>query len=168
MLLECKIFFSFTSILWKAFKFWRLFCCLSMFSYNPLERREACKGGKEATKKPSQPSTKSSTAPSKAHPSHNARKNDASSASTTNPSVKVSRPGSSGGPAYDEKVLASCQSNKTIFALVFWSLLLIPFFLQCRSQSWSCQSIALRRRGTSTLRNWGILKFCASVRRLKT
>ncbi|CBI33771.3 unnamed protein product, partial [Vitis vinifera] len=73
-------------------------------SYNPLERREASKGGKEASKKPSQPSAKSSTAAPKAQPSHNARKNDASSASTTNLSVKVSRPGSSGGPAYDEKI----------------------------------------------------------------
>lgn len=73
-------------------------------SYNPLERREASKGGKEASKKPSQPSTKSSTAAPKAQPSHNARKNDASSTSTTNLSVKVSRPGSSGGPAYDEKI----------------------------------------------------------------
>ena len=105
-----------------------------MFSYNPLERREASKGGKEASKKPSQPSSKSSTAASKAQPSHNARKNDVSSASTTtNPSVKVSRPGSSGGPAYDEKVLW-VNAEITIFVFVFVSyssplLLYFSFFM---------------------------------------
>lgn len=77
-----------------------------LHNYNPLERREACKGGKEAGKKsaPSQASTKSSAAASRSHSSHNVRKIDASSANTTNQSVKVSRPVSSGGPAFDEKI----------------------------------------------------------------
>ncbi|KAK9285242.1 hypothetical protein L1049_024431 [Liquidambar formosana] len=75
-------------------------------SYNPLERREACKGGKEVSKKgaTSQPSAKSSTAAPKTHASHNARRNDISSVNNTNQSAKVSRPSSSGGPAYDEQI----------------------------------------------------------------
>uniref|UniRef100_A0A2N9FDZ3 Microtubule-associated protein RP/EB family member 1C n=1 Tax=Fagus sylvatica TaxID=28930 RepID=A0A2N9FDZ3_FAGSY len=77
-----------------------------LHTYNPLERREGCKGGKEATKKaaPSQSSTKSSTAAPKAQSSHNARRNEVSSANPANQPVKAARPSSSGGPAYDEKI----------------------------------------------------------------
>ncbi|KAL5707077.1 Microtubule-associated protein RP/EB member 1C [Ranunculus cassubicifolius] len=74
-------------------------------SYNPLERREGSKGGKETGKRTAttQPSSKSSTAASKSHSSHNSRKNDAP---PVNPAAKVAaRPTSSGGgPAYDEKI----------------------------------------------------------------
>ncbi|KAL6993800.1 Microtubule-associated protein RP/EB member 1C [Sarracenia purpurea var. burkii] len=72
-------------------------------SYNPLERRETSKGGKELSKKsaPSQSSTKSSTAAPRTQSSHNARRNDNH---TTNQSIKVSRPSSSGGPTYDEEI----------------------------------------------------------------
>ncbi|KAL4644737.1 hypothetical protein ACB092_02G185800 [Castanea dentata] len=78
----------------------------ALHSYNPLERREASKGGKEVTKKaaPSQSSTKSSTAAPKAQSSHNARRNEVSSVNLANQSQKVPRPTSSGGPAYDEKI----------------------------------------------------------------
>ncbi|KAH6784348.1 end binding protein 1C [Perilla frutescens var. hirtella] len=69
-----------------------------MNSYNALERREACKGGKELSKKsaaPSQPSAKSS-APKQA--THNGRRTDAAHANnTSNQSVKAVRPSSSGG-----------------------------------------------------------------------
>lgn len=79
-----------------------------------MERREASKGGKEVTKKaaPSQSSTKSSTAAPKAQSSHNARRNEVSSVNLANQSQKVPRPTSSGGPAYDEKVLKYFSLNK--------------------------------------------------------
>ncbi|KAJ7944469.1 Microtubule-associated protein RP/EB [Quillaja saponaria] len=75
-----------------------------LHNYNPLERREVCKGGKEVTKKvaPSQTSTKGPTAASRSHSSHNSRKNDVSSANT-NEAAKSLRP-SSGGPVYDEQI----------------------------------------------------------------
>lgn len=75
-----------------------------LHSYNPLERRETSKGGKEGSKKSasSQSSTKSSTVASRTQTSHTARRNDIV---TTNQSVKASRPSSSGGrPAYDEQI----------------------------------------------------------------
>ncbi|KAF5194009.1 Microtubule-associated protein RP/EB family member 1C [Thalictrum thalictroides] len=72
-------------------------------SYNPLERREACKGSKEVSKRaaPIQPSAKSTTSAPKPHSSHNSRKNDSHPA---NPAAKVPRPTSSGGPVYDEQI----------------------------------------------------------------
>ncbi|OVA02060.1 EB1 [Macleaya cordata] len=77
-----------------------------MNSYNPLERREACKGGKEGSKRtaPTQASAKHSTTTSKCQSSQNVRRNDGSSVNTTNPVVKTARPTSSGGPAYDEQI----------------------------------------------------------------
>ncbi|PNT36693.1 hypothetical protein POPTR_005G142200v4 [Populus trichocarpa] len=73
-----------------------------LVNYNPLERREACKGGKEASKKcpQSQASSKGSTAAPKVQSSHNARRNDVSS---SNQSVKASKP-SCPVPAYDEQI----------------------------------------------------------------
>ncbi|KAA8547166.1 hypothetical protein F0562_003568 [Nyssa sinensis] len=78
----------------------------ALHSYNPLERREASKGGKDVSKKsaPLQSSTKSSTASTKTQSTHNARRNDVSSVSTINQSVKASRPPSSGGPAYEQQI----------------------------------------------------------------
>lgn len=83
-----------------------IYLFIFVVSYNPLERREACKGGKEASKKcpPSQPSAKSSAAAPKAQPSHNARRNDVSSVNSTNQSVKASKPPPSLSSAYDEQV----------------------------------------------------------------
>ena len=75
-------------------------------SYNPLERREASKGGKEVSKKSasSQSSSKGSTAAPKAHSSHHARRNDASSVNpSTHAAIKASKP-SVVVPAYDEQV----------------------------------------------------------------
>ncbi|KAJ6919635.1 hypothetical protein NC651_013548 [Populus alba x Populus x berolinensis] len=73
-----------------------------LVNYNPLERREACKGGKEASKKcpQSQASSKGSTAAPKVQSSHNARRNDVSS---SNQSVKASKP-SCPVPAYDAQI----------------------------------------------------------------
>ncbi|KAI3991172.1 hypothetical protein MKX01_022393 [Papaver californicum] len=71
-----------------------------MNSYNPLERREACKGGKDLKRTSSnQAPVKSSTAGSRTHPSQNTRRTDSSSSHQLNPSAKPSRPASSGGPA---------------------------------------------------------------------
>lgn len=86
--------------------------------YNALDRREASKGGKEASKKaaPSQSSTKGSTAAAKSQSSHNARRNEVSSANPSNLMVKISRPTSTGGPAYDEQVPSQCR--KRTFGLV--------------------------------------------------
>ncbi|KAK7252802.1 hypothetical protein RIF29_37016 [Crotalaria pallida] len=75
-------------------------------NYNPVERREVCKGGRETTKKSSQSqaSTKGSAAP-RPQSSHNARRNDVSTAS--NPATqapKAAKPSSAGSPAYDEQI----------------------------------------------------------------
>ncbi|KAK9097319.1 hypothetical protein Sjap_022816 [Stephania japonica] len=74
--------------------------------YNALERREACKGGKETTKKstPAQVSTKSTATAAKSQPSNNARKNDAVLVNSTNHSVKTARPTSNEVPLYDEQI----------------------------------------------------------------
>lgn len=69
-----------------------------MFSYNPLERREASKGGKELSKKSvaSQPSTKcSASVPKQA--THNARRTEAAHANAANQSIKAVRPSPSVG-----------------------------------------------------------------------
>ncbi|XP_010271073.1 PREDICTED: microtubule-associated protein RP/EB family member 1C-like [Nelumbo nucifera] len=75
-------------------------------NYNALERREACKGGKDASKRtaPMQASTKTSTAAPKTQSSHNTRRNDQSSVHSTNQPVKTGRPVSSGGPDYDKQI----------------------------------------------------------------
>ncbi|KAG9440337.1 hypothetical protein H6P81_020502 [Aristolochia fimbriata] len=81
-----------------------------MHSYNALERREACKGGKDANKKtaPTQASSRSSstttTTTSRTHPSNTSRKNDSTSGNPTNPPVKSAKPVANGGPAYDEQI----------------------------------------------------------------
>uniref|UniRef100_A0A7C8YLE3 Calponin-homology (CH) domain-containing protein n=1 Tax=Opuntia streptacantha TaxID=393608 RepID=A0A7C8YLE3_OPUST len=74
--------------------------------YNPLERREACKGGRETSKKStaSQPSTKSSTATAKSHSTQASRKNDASSAHAANQAAKAPKPVSDGGIQYDKQI----------------------------------------------------------------
>ncbi|KAH8503314.1 hypothetical protein Peur_067078 [Populus x canadensis] len=76
-----------------------------LVNYNPMERREACKGGKETTKKclQSQASSKGSTTAPKVQSSHNARRNDVSSAHPSNQSVKASKPPCP-VPAYDAEV----------------------------------------------------------------
>ncbi|XP_050204357.1 microtubule-associated protein RP/EB family member 1C [Mercurialis annua] len=80
-------------------------------NYNPLERRESCKGGKEVAKKcqSSQSSVKGSNAAPKAPSSHNARRHDVSSANLTTHSVKAASkppppPPPSAVPAYDEQI----------------------------------------------------------------
>ncbi|KAL3626826.1 hypothetical protein CASFOL_029398 [Castilleja foliolosa] len=70
-------------------------------SYNPLERRESCKGAKELSKKsaPSQPSTKSVASGPKHATQTGRRTTDASHTDTANQYAKPARPPSSGrGP----------------------------------------------------------------------
>ncbi|XP_042507994.1 microtubule-associated protein RP/EB family member 1C-like [Macadamia integrifolia] len=83
-----------------------------LHNYNPLERREACKGGKETSKRtaPTQASTRTSTTVTKTQSSHNGRRNDASSVNSTNAPIKSARAAPNGasafngGPAYDEQI----------------------------------------------------------------
>lgn len=79
-------------------------------SYNPLERRESCKGGKEASKKSasSQSTNKGVTAAPKAQSSHNARRHDVTSVNPTTQAIKTSKP-SAVVPAYDEQVDTSYE-----------------------------------------------------------
>ncbi|XP_027362247.1 microtubule-associated protein RP/EB family member 1C [Abrus precatorius] len=74
-------------------------------NYNPLERREVCKGGREVSKKSanSQSSTKGATA-QRPQSSHNARRNDVSTANAANQAAKVTRPPSAAGPVYEEQI----------------------------------------------------------------
>ncbi|PIN07065.1 Microtubule-binding protein involved in cell cycle control [Handroanthus impetiginosus] len=93
-------------------------------NYNPLERREACKGGKELSKKsaPSQPSTKSSASAPK-HATHSGRRTDVSHVNTANQSVKAARPSSSGGPSvYPEAERALFEQQITELKLSIDSL----------------------------------------------
>nr|GMD00936.1 microtubule-associated protein RP/EB family member 1C [Ipomoea batatas] len=82
--------------------------------YNALERREVCKGGREANKKSAapQPSAKTAAASTK-HVPHNGRRNDVTNTSSaTNPSGKTSRPSSSGGrPVYSETEKAAHEQQ---------------------------------------------------------
>ncbi|XP_010244264.1 PREDICTED: microtubule-associated protein RP/EB family member 1C isoform X2 [Nelumbo nucifera] len=75
-------------------------------NYNPLERRESCKGGKDANKRtaPMQALAKSSTAAPKSQSSHNNRRSDLSTVNAANPSIKIARPASSGDPSYDKQI----------------------------------------------------------------
>ncbi|XP_038902172.1 microtubule-associated protein RP/EB family member 1C-like [Benincasa hispida] len=79
-----------------------------LHNYNALERREACKGGKEASKKfaASQSSSKNSVATSRSQTSQNARRNEVTAnVNSANQSGKTSRPSSSSGAAvYDEQI----------------------------------------------------------------
>lgn len=113
--------FQFSKLSLNEFLMDALFVCfLNVYcSYNPLERRESCKGGKDATKKTvtSQPSGKTTAAATK-HTSHTARRGEPSHGSTANTTVKVSRPTSSGGSsassdaertAYEQQVLKYVQ-----------------------------------------------------------
>ncbi|XP_057449562.1 microtubule-associated protein RP/EB family member 1C [Lotus japonicus] len=75
-------------------------------NYNPRERREVCKGGKEATRKSahSQSSNKGSTA-QRPPSSHNSRRNEASAAANhATQAAKVAKPSSAAAPAYDEQI----------------------------------------------------------------
>ncbi|KAL2348355.1 hypothetical protein Fmac_002355 [Flemingia macrophylla] len=74
-------------------------------NYNPLERREVCKGGRETNKKSAniQSSTKGSTA-QRPQSSHNSRRNECSNANATNHAAKVIKPSPAGCPAYEEKI----------------------------------------------------------------
>ncbi|CAN4082966.1 unnamed protein product [Withania somnifera] len=94
----------------------------NIHSYNPLERREACKGAKEVNKRsaPSQNSTKNASTASK-HVPH--RRNDVPHVSSTSQSGKISRPSSSGGAsAYSETERAAHEQQITELKLSVDSL----------------------------------------------
>ncbi|XP_028764143.1 microtubule-associated protein RP/EB family member 1C [Neltuma alba] len=70
--------------------------------YNPLERRESCKGGREANKKSSQSQSSAKVSTSaKSQSSHNGRRNDATN--NANQAARATKPSSS-GPSYDEQI----------------------------------------------------------------
>ncbi|XP_021735053.1 microtubule-associated protein RP/EB family member 1C [Chenopodium quinoa] len=75
-------------------------------NYNPSERREACKGGKENSKKTaaSHPSTKSSMAATKSHSTQSSRKADVPSVQAANQAAIAPQPVSNEVGAYDEKI----------------------------------------------------------------
>jgi hypothetical protein len=93
--------------------------CFSCFSYNPLERREVCKGGgREVSKKSahSQPSNKGGSTSHRPQPSHAARRNDVSTANPANhAAAKATRPPAAAvSPAYDQQVLLSSKKMLSI------------------------------------------------------
>ncbi|CAM8879321.1 unnamed protein product [Rhodiola kirilowii] len=73
-------------------------------SYNAMERREACKGGIQVTKKCPPAVNKSTGAVSKAQSSHGSLKTDLVSRSNNTQTTKVSRPTSREGPRYDKRI----------------------------------------------------------------
>ena len=86
-------------------------------SYNPLERREPSKGGKDVSRKcaPSQASHKpAGVAPR----THNARKTEAHHTSVANQTAKVSKAAAKVEPEYEKQV-------KTVISVV------LIFFLKC-------------------------------------
>ncbi|CAK8539679.1 unnamed protein product [Lathyrus sativus] len=93
-------------------------------SYNPFERREVCKGGREVSKRSahSQPSTKGgSTAAHRPQSSH-ARRNDVSTVnhSASHGAVRASRPSAPAAavnPAYDQQVQQITELKLSIDSL---------------------------------------------------
>ncbi|XP_010558904.1 PREDICTED: microtubule-associated protein RP/EB family member 1C-like [Tarenaya hassleriana] len=75
-------------------------------NYNPLERRETCRGGKETNKRAAatQPSTKGSSAAARPSSSNGTRKREPPSSNAANHSAKTSSKPSKSVPAYDEKI----------------------------------------------------------------
>ncbi|KAI3799007.1 hypothetical protein L1987_34295 [Smallanthus sonchifolius] len=75
----------------------------SHHNYNPMERREACKGGKDVSKKSAPPqSARGSTAATKPHPT---RRGDAPPAHPTGPPVKTAKPSPTiNVTAYDQQI----------------------------------------------------------------
>lgn len=126
----------------------QLFFVYANISYNALERREVCKGGKEVSKKsaPSQSSSKSSASVPK-QATHNGRKTDASHTNTT---VKAPRPSSSGGHssvnAQAERTMFEQQVTKSHLSANAWhisrirDLLLMLFITDHRAEAISRQS----------------------------
>ncbi|RWW46120.1 hypothetical protein BHE74_00047980, partial [Ensete ventricosum] len=76
--------------------------------YNALERRDSCKGGKEANKRtaPSQTSVRSSSAVLKTQASHTTKKNDGHAGNAPH---KATKPATSASQAYDEKIVGGIQ-----------------------------------------------------------
>lgn len=74
--------------------------------YNPLERRDTCKGGRETSKRsaPSQPPSKVSSGAAKSQSTQHSRKTDTSSTHVVNQATKAPEPVSYGGIAYDEQI----------------------------------------------------------------
>ncbi|KNA23510.1 hypothetical protein SOVF_024240 [Spinacia oleracea] len=77
-----------------------------LHSYNPVERRESRKGGKEMVRKSVnlQASNKPISSTNKAHSSHNNRRADVCSANTKNHSFKAVKPSSAAESIYEEQI----------------------------------------------------------------
>lgn len=88
-----------------------LFCSV-ISSYNALERREACKGGKEVSKKCQAAVAKSTGTTSKTHSSHGPRKNDLVSRGNGTQTTKACPPNPSEGRQLDEKVIIIYQCQR--------------------------------------------------------
>uniref|UniRef100_A0A1S2YDF5 Microtubule-associated protein RP/EB family member 1C-like n=2 Tax=Cicer arietinum TaxID=3827 RepID=A0A1S2YDF5_CICAR len=87
---------------------WLASLSLRCAGYNPLEKREVCKGGREVSKKSahSQPSNKGGSTAQRP-PSSHARRNDVSSTGNpANQAAKVTRPSpaAAASPTYDEQI----------------------------------------------------------------
>jgi len=97
----------------RSLRFPFCFC----YSYNPLERREACKGGRDNSRKnaASQLSNKSSSASARSHSSQASRKTDASSAHVANQAAKAPKPVSDGGIQHDKQVPKHVNFFMTMF-----------------------------------------------------
>lgn len=79
---------------------------LLLNSYNPVERREACKSGREVGKKSaaSQACSKPNSGTNRPHSSHGSRRTEGSSVNATNQSLKVAKPNSNIVAAYEEQI----------------------------------------------------------------
>ncbi|KAL2522592.1 Microtubule-associated protein RP/EB family member 1C [Forsythia ovata] len=91
--------------------------------YNPLERREACKGGKELSKKstPSQTSGKTAVSVPK-HSTHSGQRNDTIHVSSANQYMKASRPSRGVTSVYPETERAALEQQVTVLKLSVDSL----------------------------------------------
>lgn len=90
-------------------------------SYNPVERRESRKGGKEMVRKSVnlQASNKPISSTNKAHSSHNNRRADVCSANTKNHSFKAVKPSSAAESIYEEQVIVSICLKDCAFFNIF-------------------------------------------------
>lgn len=79
---------------------------LLLNSYNPVERREACKSGREVSKKSaaSQACSKPNSGTNRPHSSHGSRRTEGSSVNATNQSLKAAKPSSNIVAAYEEQI----------------------------------------------------------------
>ncbi|KAI4330617.1 hypothetical protein MLD38_028890 [Melastoma candidum] len=80
----------------------------ALHGYNPLERREACKGGKDASRKSSQSLPSAKGAP-RAPVNQNVRRQGEPSGKINAHSAKATRPVPNANPAYDEEKITELK-----------------------------------------------------------